>query len=321
MAVKLPHIVCLGGGSAMPSAVLEGLKKYPVSISAISAMLDSGGSAGRERELFQTGVSFGDIRRAALALSEISQEKKELFGYRFENGVVLANSYFTANVLAVGIEALLEDIKEDLRIANHYKVLPATVDDAVLCAELADGSIVKGETNIDIPKHNGELKIKRAFLKPQARAYPPAVKAIREADLIIMGPGDLYSSLVQILLVKGISEALRKSRALKVYICNLMTKFGETKNFSVTDFTLEIEKYLGEEVGRVIFNQKQCLSSRIADYQKEHSVLLEMVKFSETLDKSKFIGSDILVNSGPIIHDPNKLAKVILSLCPIPLKP
>ena len=300
----------------MPSAVLGGLKKHPVQISAISAMLDSGGSAGREREIFQTKVSFGDIRRAALALSEVSHQQRELFGYRFANGTALANSYCTAGASALGIEALLEDIKEDLKISADHQILPVTLDDVTLYAELENGQVLQGETNIDVPKHNSKLKIKRAFLQPAAKAYKPALKAIKEADLIVMGPGDLYSSLVQILLVGGIPEAFKESRAPKVYICNLMTKSGETNDFSVSDFALEIEEYLGQKLDRVVFNNKKASESRVADYRKDHPELLEAVDFSESLDQERFIGKNLMIKEGPIIHDPDKLAKIILSLCP-----
>lgn len=312
---KTARIVCLGGGNAMPRAVLEGLKKYPVKISAISAMLDSGGFAGRERELFKTKVAFGDIRRAALALSEAPKEKKELFASRVGNGVVLANAYCTNISSSLAIEELPGELKEDLKISDNHEVLPVTVDDAVLCAQLENGQVIRGETNIDVPKHNSGLKIKRAFLEPEAQAYAPALKAIQEADLIVIGPGDLYSSLAQILLVKGISEAIRKSKSKKVYICNLMTKNGETNNFSVLDFTFEIERYLGQELDHVIFNKNKLSSQRIADYQKEHPELLEQVRFYEILDKDKFIGTDLMADGDKIVHDQNKLAKIILNLC------
>ena len=314
--IKTLQIVCLGGGNAMPTAVLEGLRKHPVNISAVSSMLDSGGSAGRDRELFRTKVSFGDIRRAALALSGVPARQKNLFRHRFENGFSLANAYCTASASATGIEGLLEDIKEDLRIADEYQVLPITLDDAVLCAELENGELVRGESNIDIPKHNSQLKIKRVFLDPEVRAYRPALKAIEKADLLVLGPGDIYSSLFQILLVKGVSEAIKKSKAPKVYICNLMTKTGETNNFSVSDFTSEVEKYLGQELDRVIFNKEEASVARMASYKKEHPELLTMVSFSDDLDKHKFIGEDLLFETGPIVHNPAKLAKSILSLCP-----
>ena len=301
----------------MPKAVLEGLKKYPVKISAVSAMLDSGGTAGKERELFKTKVAFGDIRRAALALSEAPQEKKELFSHRFENGTILANSYCTSIAFGLGAKELPEELKADLSIPENREALPATLDNAMLCAQLDNGQVVRGETNVDVPKHDGSLKIKRVFLEPEAKAYAPALKAIQEADLISVGPGDLYSSLAQILLVKGISEAIRKSFARKIFVCNLMTKQGETNGFSVLDFTFEIEKYLGQEFDSVIFNNREVSPQRLAGYKKEHPQLLEQVKFYEILDRYKFIGEDLLVKEGPIIHDVDKLARIILSLCPV----
>lgn len=303
----------------MPKAVLEGLKKYPVKITAISAMLDSGGFAGKERELFKTKVAFGDIRRAALALSEAPKEKKELFSHRFENGVILANAYCTSISLAFDAKELPSALKEDLNIPDNREVLPVTLDNATLCAQLENGQTIRGETNIDVPKHDGNIKIKKVFLEPEAKAYQPVLRAIQEADVIIMGPGDLYSSLAQILLVKGISEAIRKSYARKVYICNLMTKHGETDNFSVLDFTFEMERYLGQEFNNVIFNKRKPSPLRIANYKKNHSELLELVKFSEILDIDKFIGGDILTDRGAIVHDSDKLSKIILNLCPKPL--
>src|SRR3989338_2543151 len=203
---QTPYIVCMGGGNAMPKAVLEGLKKHQVKITAVSAMLDSGGFAGKERELFKTKVAFGDIRRAALALSEAPQLKKELFASRFENGAILANSYCTNIASSFGAEDLSESLKEDLNIPEGRAVLPVTLDNAQLCAQLENGQVIRGETNIDVPKHDKNIKIKKVFLEPEAKAYSPSLKAIQRADLIVMGPGDLYSSLSQILLVKGISE-------------------------------------------------------------------------------------------------------------------
>ena len=319
---KVPKIVCLGGGSAMPKAVLEGLKKYPVKLSVISAMLDSGGSAGRERECFKTNVSFGDFRRAALALSEITSHNRERFAYRYKDGFlkghVLLNLYCTASIIGAdnfekAIQKLTEDLKEDLKIRNDHQLLPATIEDSNLCAELESGEIINGEANIDTPKNREDPKIKRVFLEPRARAYPKTLGAIETADLIIIGPGDLYSSLIQILLIEGISEAIRKSKAEKVYVCNLMTKAGETNNFTVLDFTTEIEKYLMGLLNRVIYNTEKPSLKRIAICKKEYPELLDLVRLDEKIiPGKKFIGADLITASGPMVHDPDKLAKILL---------
>ena len=316
---KNKNVVCLGGGNAMPKAVLTGFKKYPVKLSVICAMLDSGGSAGRLRKDYKI-VSPGDIRRAFIALSNTSPVIEELFNRRFQTGKLkdhnFANLFITALELTTqNYEKTFQEFSKLLNININHQVIPSTLDNANLYAVLENGRIISGETNIDIPKHNGNLKIKKVFLRPKAKAYPKALQAIKTADLITIGPGDLYSSLAQILLTQGISEAICKSKAKKGYICNLMTKYGETNGFSVLDFSQEVEKYLGGALDYVIYNNRRPSPKRLAAYKKKHPELLDLVKFDELLNKEKFIGVDILTASGSIIHDPNKLAKIILKTC------
>ena len=300
----------------MPKAVLAGLKKYPVNLSVVSTVLDLGGSAGRLRQAFNTGISFGDIRRAALALSEADTATKNYFNYRDWDGHVVANVFCTAMAVATGSpETAIIKLTERLKVPSQHQILPATLDDANIYAVLENGRIIEGERDIDIPKHNGNLKIKQVYLKPQAQAYPKALSAIKSADLIVIGPGDLYSSLAHILLVKGIPKAIKKSKAKKVYICNLMTKHGETNNFTVSDFASEIEKLLGKPLDFVIYNTKKPPIQRLALYKKEHPELLEMVE-NKTAN-AKLIGRDVITSFGSIVHDSNKLAKVILELCKV----
>jgi len=337
--MKKKHIVCLGGGNAMPKAVLAGLKKYPVKISVICAMLDSGGSAGRLRKDYKI-VSPGDIRRAFLALANTSPAIENLFNYRFRAGSLKDHNF--ANLLITALELSTNNYEktshEIKRILNiKHEVLPVTLENSEVLAVLENGKIIKGETNIDVPKHNGNLKIKKVYLKPKAMAYPKAIQAIKSADLIVIGPGDLYSSLAQILLIDGISQAIRKSKAKKVYICNLMTKYGETNNFTVPDFTNEIEKYLNQKgdedksssspfaVARVldyvIYNTKKPSEKRLKAFKKKHPELLDLVRFDKkptpyrnAVSGAGFIGTDLLIKSDDIIHDPQKLVKIVLSL-------
>jgi len=315
--IKNKKIVCLGGGNAMPRAVLSGLKKYPVKISVVCAMLDSGGSAGRLRRDYKI-VAPGDIRRAFIALSNTSPIIENLFNYRFENGQFKGHNF--ANLFITALELTTNSYEktwqEMSRLLNvQHEVLPVTLSNSNLYAVLENGRIIVGEKNIDNPKHNGNLKIKKVFLKPRAKAYPKALEAIKKADLIIIGPGDLYSSLIQILLTDGISQAIQKSRAKKVYICNLMTKYGETNNFTVEDFQREVEKYLKTSVDFVVFNTKKPSPKRLADFKKNNPELLKMVAFGkEILRNKKFIGKNLLTSSGPIIHKPEILAKILISL-------
>jgi len=299
----------------MPRVVLAGLKKYPVKISAICAMLDSGGSAGRLREDYKI-VSPGDIRRALIALADTSPAIEKLFNYRFQSGSLKDHNF--ANLFITALELSSRDyektIREVRRILNvKHQVLPSTLDKANLYAVLENGKTIFGEANIDRPKHNGNLKIKKVFLRPKARAYPKAVEAIKKSDLIVIGPGDLYSSLAQILLTRGIPEAIRKSRAKKVYLCNLMTKYGETNNFSVLDFTKEIEKYLGGKIDYVIYNNASLYEEKGKRYKKEHSELLEPVRIDKNLAKGKFIGRNLLQKNS-FEHDCKKVAKILISL-------
>lgn len=307
------RIVCLGGGNGVPKAVLPGLKKYPVKISVISATLDTGGSAGRLREGFKTGISFGDIRRAALAFSEADIQTKNRFAQRDWDGHVMANVFCTAMMAATGShEATIQALKDKLKVPDQYEILPVTLDNADICAVLENGQIVAGETNIDVPKHDANLKIKDVYLTPSAKAYPKALKAIEKADLIVIGPGDLYSTLSHIILVDGVAQAIKNSKAKKVFVCNIMQKRGETNHFTVQDFTLQIEKLLGGSLDFVIYNQTMPEAQRMAAYKKEHPELLNMVE-NRTLD-SRFIGADLLASFGPVAHDSDKLAKIILSL-------
>jgi len=313
---KLKKIVCLGGGNAMPKAVLQGLKKQPVKISVICAMLDSGGSAGRLRKDYNI-VSPGDIRRALIALANVSPVVENFLNYRFQAGELMGHNF--ANLFITALELSTNDyektIKEMSRVLNiKHQVLPVTIDKANLYAVLENGKIIRGEANIDIPKHNSNLKIKKVFLKPKAKAYPQALTAISKADLIIIGPGDLYSSLAQILLIEGLSEAIKKSKAKKVYICNLMTKLGETNNFTVLDFANEIEKYLGSELDYVIYNNFIPQKEIIKNYKKEHPELLSLVEINKNLLKTKFIGKNLLLKN-LIEHSPKKLAKILLKIC------
>jgi len=316
MPKEKKHIVCLGGGNAMPKVVLAGLKKYPVKISAICAMLDSGGSAGRLRKDYKI-ISPGDIRRAFLALANTSPIIENLFNYRFQTGELkghnFANLFITALELTTNnFERTSKTIKKLLNV--EHEVLPVTLDNAQVGAILENGEIIKGETNIDKPKHDGNLKIKKVFLEPGAKVYPKTAQAIKKAELVVIGPGDLYSSLAQILLVRGIPQALKESKGKKVYICNLMTKHGETNNFGVLDFVREIERYSKTPLDYVIYNNYCPSQKRIANYKNKHSELIEMVKPIENLPSPKFIGGNLLLPKGPIEHDPQKIAKILISL-------
>ena len=314
-------VVCFGGGNAITKAILIPLKKYSVDITSITSMVDNGGSTGQLRKDFNI-LPPGDIRRHILALSEAPDWKKEFWQFRFGHEIFDGGhkGHSFSNAFIAGLEFTLKDYGKVLEVINEFmemkgKALPATTKQTQIYAELENGEIAKGEDEIDVPqKHDPNLKIKRVYLEPEVDAYQPSLDAVVEADLITIGPGDLYSSTIPCLLMKGMKEAFRKTKAKKILVCNTMTKHGETNNFSVLDFTSEMEKYLGCSLDFVIYNAEIPLMERINKYKREELGILELVKVDKKLDNKKFISSNILTNDGPIVYNPDKLAKLIMSL-------
>ncbi len=319
---KSKNIVCFGGGNIVPKMLLEPLKKYPVKITGVASMFDSGGSTGQLRKDFNV-LPAGDIIRHLIALSEAPKWKKELFSLRFGNekfaGGHIGHRFGTVFIslmeyVSKDFKKSLEIIKDFLEIKNH-QVLPVTIDNAQLVAVLENGKIIVGEDEIDVPKkHNPKLKIKNIYSKPKTKVFPETKKAIAKADLIVFGPGDLYSSIIPCLLPQGMKDDFKKTKAKKVLIVNKMTKTGETNDFSVLDFANEIEKYMGSKLDYVIYDNSVIDKKEIKEKRKKCPELLDVVKIDEDLDKKKFIGKKLLAKSGPTFYNRNKLIKILLSL-------
>ena len=237
-------VVAIGGGTGL-SMLLRGIKKYTNNITAVVTVGDDGGSSGRLRE--EMGIlPPGDIRNCIAALADDEDLITELFQYRFKNGEGLAghsfgNLFLTALCAITG--NMVKAVKESANVLNiRGVVLPTTLDDMKLAAEFEDGSIVKGESNI--PEEH--KKIKRLFTEPaDCKALPEALHAIANADLIILGPGSLYTSVIPNLLVKGIAEAIEQSKAKKIYVCNIMTQPGETDDYSVASHVNALLNHAG----------------------------------------------------------------------------
>jgi len=338
---RVKKIVCFGGGNAMPKAVLEGLKKEKgVKITSVATMFDSGGSSGQLRKEFNV-LPPGDIRRHILALSEAPNWKKELWKWRFNSfgdvevkpqpSQARHQGHNFGNVFLAGLEYILKDYQKVLKLAHDFmevkkhRALPITIDKAQLMAELENGEIIEGEDEIDVPqKHNPNLKIKKLFLKPQApkqslrdatgqaKIFPETKKAILKADLITIGPGDLYSSIIACFLPEGVKEALKESEAKKIFICPAMTKLGETKDFSVKEFSDEIEKYLDFPLDFVLYNNN-FQKERIEKYKKEmkKEFILDPPKVNQNLDKTKFVGKNLLSPKGGMEYDKQKLIQIL----------
>jgi uncharacterized cofD-like protein len=322
MLKKEKSAVCFGGGNALPKAVLCVLKKYPVKITSITSMLENGGSTGQLRQDFNI-LPAGDISRHLIALSNAPKWKKELFYSRFGRekfpGGHVGHRFGTVFISLLeftlkDFERALEFTHEFLELKKH-RALPATLKKTHLWATLENGKTIKGEDEIDVPKkHSPKLKIKKIFLNPKAKAYKPALKAIQKADLIIIGPGDLYSSLIPCLLPEGMRKAFKKSKGKKTLIVPIMTKKGETQGFSVLDFVNETEGYMESDLDYVVFNTFYPSKKRSKSYKKSHPELLDLVKLDKHLPRKKFIGKSLLLKKGPVEHDPNKIVKTLINL-------
>lgn len=308
-------IVVVGGGTGVFS-VLMGLRKYPVELTAIVTMADEGGSTGILREEFGI-LPPGDVRRALVALSRSDNKMlSDLFNYRFKEGAGLRGHSF-GNLLLIALERITGSFSAAIREAGKMldvegSVIPVTLGKSRLLAELENGKVIKGEVNIDIPAHDGHLKIKKIWLSPSAKLNPEAKSAILEADAIVLGPGDLYTSLMPNLLVNKFPEVLRNAKAKKIYVVNIMTKYGETTNFRVEDFLKIVIDAIGKGViDDVLINTKRPSPHRLKKYAEEHA---ELVLWSKLPPKPMPIFGDFLRSKGFLRHDPDKLAKTILSL-------
>lgn len=247
---KGAKVVAIGGGTGL-SMLLRGIKKYTNNITAVVTVGDDGGSSGRLRE--DMGIlPPGDIRNCIAALADDDNLITELFQYRFKKGEGLeghsfGNLFLTALCAITG--NMVKAVKESSKVLNiRGVVLPATLDDMKLAAEFEDGSFIKGESNI--PEEHKQIK--RLYTEPaHCQALPEVLEAILHADLIILGPGSLYTSVIPNLLVDGIVEAITASNAKKIYVCNIMTQPGETDNYSVAS---HINALISHAKGRKIID-------------------------------------------------------------------
>jgi uncharacterized cofD-like protein len=325
------RIVTIGGGSGTFS-LLSHLKKHPCKITAIVTMSDSGGSSRMLMDEYRRQLPLGDLRMSLVALARNGALWREVFMHRFERseenddeqqnrGV---GGHSLGNLILKGLQDInngelllaLEDAQELLDTAG--RVVPVTLAQTTICADLADGTTICSETEIDTrgKKHPGSLSpITRLHMRPEdAPGCLQAIRAIRRADTIIIGPGDLYTSLIPNLLVHDITRAVRESEAEKVYICNLMTKHGETDGYKASDFVNEIHRYLGGRVDRVIVNDGPFQSDLLNTYAEEKS---EPVVADRThlmrLVPNVVIGRFNLEDDTLARHDPERVVQALFS--------
>lgn len=321
-------VLVIGGGTGT-FVVLKGLKYYPVTLGVIVAMSDSGGSNSRIRDEFGL-LPTSDIRQCLVALSDEKKEAglmRKLFMYRFSRGKGIEGMTF-GNLFMAALSDILGSQKDAIEQTGRVlrikgKIIPVTYSNTNLIATYQDGTKVSGEHDIDEPKHNGKLHIDNIKLKPAAAANPMALSAIAEADMIVFGPGDLFTSVLANLAVKGIKEAICKSNAKKVYVLNLMTKYGQTYNYRATDHLNWIQKYLDNTLDYVLVNNASLNQTALKLYEKSEEIPVsddlkdgdvEIIRrdlvSTQLTEKTK---SDILVRS-LIRHDSDKLAAALMQV-------
>lgn len=325
---KKQKIVTIGGGSGS-FMVLTGLKKYPVDLSAVVNMADDGGSSGILRD--ELGVlPPGDVRQCLVALSKSSQVLRELFNYRYSNGGLSGHNFgnlflSTLEKVSGGFDRAVEEAGRILNISG--RVLPVTLKSTRLAAVLKNGKKIIGENKI-YGNSSDLINLKKLYLEPSVSVNPEIVSIIRQADKIIINPGDLYSSLIPNFLVKGLGRAIAKSKAKVIYVSNLMTKSGQTDRFTLIDYVKTIEKYLGRgAIDYVIYNKEKPDEKILKKYRRQGENLVTIGDLSE-LPKVKLLSynllshkiyqskkNDVLYNLRSLIrHDSNKLAKIIYNL-------
>ncbi len=309
-----PAVVALGGGTGL-SNFLRGIKKYTDNITAIVTVADDGGSSGKLRD--ELGIlPPGDIRNCLVALANREPLMEKLFQYRFKDEGHLSGHSF-GNLFIASMTKVLGDFEEAIKesskvLAIKGQVLPATNEDIHLGAFYEDNSMRMGESIIPL---KGK-KIDRVFLKPaNCKPTENSVKAIKNADIIVIGPGSLYTSILPNLLIEGIADTIKESNAVKVYICNVMTQPGETKNYTAADHVRAIYNHIGKGIfDYIVVNSG--VGDRIIQKRYEQEGAYPVKMNMEELKKMnlKVIEKDLLSKTDYIRHDPYHLARVILKI-------
>lgn len=316
-----PKLVAIGGGTGL-SALLRGLKEHTGNITAIVTVTDDGGGSGVLRE--EMGMlPPGDIRNCIMALANAEPSMDRLLNYRFKEGRLKGQSFGNLFIAAMG--DMYDDFNLGIKemsnvLAVNGDVLPMTVENVRLCAKLENGHIVEGESKIPEESIEQNSPIESVFTLPSdVKPMPEAIKAICEADCIVLGPGSLYTSIMPNLLVEDIVKAIKKSKAKKIYIANIMTQPGETTGYSIIDHIDAIEKHAKADIiDFVIVNTEKISKRVIKKYLKEDSDLIEITdeeieKIERDLRIQVYKGDIVSMKDGAIRHSP-RLAEIIMDV-------
>lgn len=317
----MTRVVVVGGGTGN-FAVLSGLKQFPVELSAIVSMADDGGSTGILRD--ELGVlPPGDVRQCLVALSNSSGLMRSLMNYRFENGGLGGHSF--GNLLLSGLEKVtgsfekaVEEMGKILFIRG--KVIPVTTHQVRLKMILNSRKVLEGEKEIYLSQEIDQ-GYKKLYLEPFPEANPHAIEEIKNADILILGPGGLHTSLIPNLLVEGIAEALLSSKAKKIFVINLMNRKGQTTGFKVGDYLSKMTKYLGKDIFDYILVNNQNPPEELLDVYAEEGTLVQNDLQDQRIIETPLLGDpqDMekkadLIKRNLIRHDPDKLAREIMKI-------
>jgi len=309
-----PKIVTVAGGTGL-SVLLSGLKEYTSNITAIVTVADDSGSSGRIRQQFDI-LPPGDIRNCLVALADASTLMRDLFQFRFDQSSELAGHNF-GNLFITVMTRLTGDFEKAIKetskvLALRGQVIPSTLDNVSLAAQHKDGTITEGEDKI--PK--ARLPIDKVYLKARGAscATPEAIKAIEEAQIIVLGPGSLYTSIIPNLLIKEITDSIVASGAIRIYVSNAMTQPGETDGYSASDHIKALIRHSHPRiVDYCILNTGEISKDTLKRYAQDDSyAVVNDTKKIESMGY-RIIEHDIIIAKDVVRHDPLKLAKVILS--------
>ncbi|HKX00039.1 MAG TPA: YvcK family protein [Bryobacteraceae bacterium] len=320
------HVVSIGGGTGL-SALLNGLKKYvpgydggpssspAVDITAVVTVTDDGGSSGRLRRDFDV-LPPGDIRNCLVALSEDEALLSRLFQYRFQSGRGLKGHSF-GNLFLTALTHITGDFPEAVKessdvLAIKGRIFPATGQNVMLEAVLENGRHVIGETRIS----RSRQRIDTIFLRPRrVRPLPDALEAIRRADVITLGPGSLFTSVIPNLLVDGIAQAIRRSRAIKAYFVNLMWQPGETTNFRASDHIRAIQHHAGGRwLDFAVLNTGAVRASLVQRYARKHAAPVENDVDAVVAMGVDVVCADLVQQAGVVRHNPDAIAAITMEL-------
>jgi uncharacterized cofD-like protein len=306
-----PRVVAVGGGTGL-SALLSGIKLFTSNITAIVTVTDTGGSSGRLREEMDI-LPPGDIRNCLVALADAGPLIRDLFQYRFEDGEGLKGHSF-GNLFITALSKVTGDFEKAVAesskvLAIRGRVIPSTLEKVTLVGEFMDGTTIEGETNIT----DAQKPLRNIRLKPEnCRACPEALDAIENADLIILGPGSLYTSILPNLLIQDLYDAILKSDGYKIYVNNVMTQPGETEGFTAWDHMRVLLEHTDPRIVDGCLVNAQVIPPAMIEKYKEKGatpVVMDVEKFREK--GYEIIEGEILMTEGQVRHDPELLARLI----------